>query len=328
VSVVGSPASNGRKAAESARRLAALVENSSDSIVGVDVRGVIQSWNTGAQRLFGYTASDMIGRGGGVLIPPGRTDELEEVLGDDEQFIDSFRFETQLVRLTPPSIEPSKRAQQRRACLSRAVPGGTLNPAAQWLTRLAASSPVAPISRRFRMDLNGLARAGAAQRAPWRACCHLRLVDDDLAHCDTTPPSELPLVVGQTIAGRYRVGNIIGEGGMGIVCAATHVGLGTPVAVKLIRSDLKGDLESVQRFVNEARTAAALKGEHVARVFDVGQLETGEPYLVMEHLEGVSLDAFIHERGPLGQAEAVDIVLQAWEGLAEAHAVSLVHRDI
>lgn len=89
---------SGRKTAESARWLAALVENSSDSIMGVDGRGIIQSWNTGAQRLFGYTATEMIGRRSDVLIPAGRTDELEEVLGDNEQFIDSFRFETQRVR--------------------------------------------------------------------------------------------------------------------------------------------------------------------------------------------------------------------------------------
>jgi diguanylate cyclase (GGDEF)-like protein/PAS domain S-box-containing protein len=66
--------------------------------VGVDFHGVIQSWNAGAQRLFGYTSAEMIGRRSDVLIPLGRTDELEEVLGDDEQFIDSFRFETQRVR--------------------------------------------------------------------------------------------------------------------------------------------------------------------------------------------------------------------------------------
>jgi serine/threonine-protein kinase len=115
---------------------------------------------------------------------------------------------------------------------------------------------------------------------------------------------------------------------MGVVCIATHVHLGTPVAIKLIRSDLKHDPDSLARFWNEARTAAALKGEHIARVYDFGQLETGEPYLVMEHLEGIGLDAFIAERGPLSQFEAVDILLQACEGLAEAHSVSLVHRDI
>src|SRR5689334_670311 len=105
VPVAASPASTPRKPAESARWLAALVENSSDSIVGVDVRGVIQSWNAGAQRLFGYTPSEMLGRRGDVLIPPGRTDELEEVLGDDEQFIDSFRFETQRVRKDGTPVE-------------------------------------------------------------------------------------------------------------------------------------------------------------------------------------------------------------------------------
>jgi serine/threonine protein kinase len=104
--------------------------------------------------------------------------------------------------------------------------------------------------------------------------------------------------------------------------------LGTPVAIKLIHSELKDDAEAVQRFVNEARAAAALKGEHIARVFDVGLLESGEPYLVMEQLEGTGLDQYLHERGPLAQSEAVDIVLQACEGLAEAHASALVHRDI
>jgi serine/threonine-protein kinase len=115
---------------------------------------------------------------------------------------------------------------------------------------------------------------------------------------------------------------------MGVVCAATHLGLNAPVAVKLIRSDLKHDHESVVRFLNEARTAASLKGEHIARVYDVGQLDSGEPYLVMEQLDGMPLDAYIEERAPLPIAEAVDIVLQACEGLAEAHAVALVHRDI
>ena len=136
------------------------------------------------------------------------------------------------------------------------------------------------------------------------------------------------MVPGQVIGERYLIGSVIGEGGMGVVCAATHVGLGTPVAIKLIRPDLKHDAESVVRFLNEARTAAALKGEHIARVYDVGQLETGEPYLVMEQLEGVSLDSFLAERGALPQTEAVDIVLQACDGLAEAHAVNLVHRDV
>jgi serine/threonine-protein kinase len=138
----------------------------------------------------------------------------------------------------------------------------------------------------------------------------------------------LPIAPGQIIAERYLVGEVLGEGGMGVVCAGTHVLLGTPVAIKLIHSELKDDAEAVGRFVNEARTAAGLKGEHTARVFDAGQLETGEPYLVMEQLEGLSLDQYLLGRGPLPHADAVAIVMQVCEGLAEAHAASLVHRDI
>jgi diguanylate cyclase (GGDEF)-like protein/PAS domain S-box-containing protein len=110
-----------RARAESSRWLAALVENSSDSIVGVDVHGIIQSWNAGAQRLFGYTASEMIGRRGEALIPPGRTDELEEVLGEDEQFIDSFRFETHRVRKDGTLVDVAVSASRVRDDESRAL---------------------------------------------------------------------------------------------------------------------------------------------------------------------------------------------------------------
>lgn len=105
---------SGRKTAESARWLAALVENSNDSIMGVDARGIIQSWNAGAQRLFGYGAAEMIGRRSDVLIPPDRTDELDEVLGDQEQFIDSFRFETLRVRKDRSLIEVAFTASRVR----------------------------------------------------------------------------------------------------------------------------------------------------------------------------------------------------------------------
>jgi hypothetical protein len=137
-----------------------------------------------------------------------------------------------------------------------------------------------------------------------------------------------PITPGQVIGGRYLVGTLIGQGGMGVVCAATHLGLGTPVAIKLIRSDLKQDAEFIERFLNEARRAAALKGEHVAGVHDVGQLESGEPYLVMERLEGVELETYLRERGPLDPRHAVELVLQICEGLEEAHAAGIVHRDL
>jgi serine/threonine-protein kinase len=115
---------------------------------------------------------------------------------------------------------------------------------------------------------------------------------------------------------------------MGIVCEAIHLELGTPVAVKFIHSDLVDNPDMVQRFLNEARTAAGLRSEHIARVYDAGRLDSGEHYLVMERLDGTGLDGLIKELGPLEPREAVDLVLQACEGLAEAHAVGLVHRDI
>jgi serine/threonine-protein kinase len=137
-----------------------------------------------------------------------------------------------------------------------------------------------------------------------------------------------PIAPGQVIGGRYLVGTLIGHGGMGVVCAATHLGLETPVAIKLIRSDLKHDAEFVERFLNEARRAAALKGEHIAGVHDVGQLESGEPYLVMERLEGIELEGYLREHGPLEPRHAVELVLQICEGLEEAHAAGIVHRDL
>jgi eukaryotic-like serine/threonine-protein kinase len=115
---------------------------------------------------------------------------------------------------------------------------------------------------------------------------------------------------------------------MGIVCEAIHLELDTPVAVKFIHSDLVDNPDMVQRFLNEARTAAGLRSEHIARVYDAGRLDSGQPYLVMERLEGTGLDGLIKDLGPLEPREAVDLVLQACEGLAEAHAVGLVHRDI
>jgi serine/threonine-protein kinase len=142
---------------------------------------------------------------------------------------------------------------------------------------------------------------------------------------DAQPP---PVVPGQVIGERYRVGTLIGRGGMGVVCAATHVGLDVAVAIKFIRTDLKDSSEFVQRFLNEARRAAVLKSEHIARVHDVGQLESGDLYLVMERLDGCSLDAHIREQGPLPPAVAVNLVLQACDGLSEAHAAGIVHRDI
>ncbi len=138
----------------------------------------------------------------------------------------------------------------------------------------------------------------------------------------------LPVEVGDTIAGKYRVDAVIGAGGMGIVLAATHVELERKVAVKLIRPELTEDPAIVERLMLEARAAAGIRSEHVGSVLDVGRLEGGAPYIVMEFLEGTEFAALLAARGRLPIIETVDLVLQVCEALAHAHKKHIVHRDL
>ena len=138
-------------------------------------------------------------------------------------------------------------------------------------------------------------------------------------------PDRDSIKVGTVIGGKYRVESVLGQGGAGIVVAAVHRELRQHVAIKLLHND--ADAEHKERFLREARAAVRLHGEHVARVTDVGRLPRGAPYLVMEMLHGEDLGKLV-ERGRLPVAQAVDFVLQACEGLAEAHAHGIVHRDV
>jgi hypothetical protein len=136
------------------------------------------------------------------------------------------------------------------------------------------------------------------------------------------------VLVGQVVAGKYRIDSVIGEGGMGWVVVAYHLQLDTKVAIKLLKAELASNAEAVERFAREARAAVRITSPHVARVFDVGTLESGAPYMVMEYLDGGDLASMIQKRGPLPIQEAVDYVLQACEAIAEAHAAGIVHRDL
>ena len=130
------------------------------------------------------------------------------------------------------------------------------------------------------------------------------------------------------IAGKYRIERVLGAGGMGVVVAAHHLQLDIPVAVKFL---LRGSLESeggIERFSREARAAAKITNDHVARVFDVGTLDNGSPYIVLEFLDGSDLSSRLRESGPMQFDEAVECVLQACEVLAEAHSLGIVHRDL
>jgi len=140
--------------------------------------------------------------------------------------------------------------------------------------------------------------------------------------------SLVPVREGDLLAGKYRIERVLGVGGMGVVVAARHEELGQLVAIKFVRDQALGNAEAVERFLREARAAVRLKSEHVARVLDVGKLESGAPYMVMEFLEGNDLAQVLVSDGPLPLVKAVTLVLQACEAVAEAHAAGIVHRDL
>ncbi len=137
-----------------------------------------------------------------------------------------------------------------------------------------------------------------------------------------------PVSVGDVLAGKYRIDRVLGAGGMGVVVAATHVDLDQKVAIKFLLPQALANPEVVERFTREARAAVKIQSEHVARVSDVGKLESGAPYMVMEYLEGSDLAHRIASGPPLSVAEAARFLLEACEALAEAHAAGIVHRDI
>ena len=133
---------------------------------------------------------------------------------------------------------------------------------------------------------------------------------------------------GQILAGKFRIERVLGQGGMGIVVAATHLQLDERVALKFLLPDALANPEAVERFAREARASVKIKSEHVARVSDVGTLESGSPYMVMEYLHGEDLAAWVRRNGALPVPEAIEFLLQACEAIAEAHALGIVHRDL
>ncbi len=134
--------------------------------------------------------------------------------------------------------------------------------------------------------------------------------------------------VGEILLGKYRVERTLGRGGMGYVLAVRHVELDELFAIKLLSRDALRNADAVARFVREARAAARMKSEHVARVVDVGHFDDGAVYIIMEHLHGRDLGEELRERGPLPLEEAITYVLQACDAISEVHAEGFVHRDI
>jgi len=133
---------------------------------------------------------------------------------------------------------------------------------------------------------------------------------------------------GDLLAGKYRVERVLGAGGMGYVVAALHEQLEQRVAVKMLVPELAEDQDAAARFLREARAAVRIQSEHVARVLDVGELDNGAPYMVMEFLSGRDVARELEAVKNFEIGTAIDYVLQACEAVAEAHAIGVIHRDL
>jgi serine/threonine protein kinase len=142
------------------------------------------------------------------------------------------------------------------------------------------------------------------------------------------PSAGRPPGPGDILASKYRVERVLGIGGMGMVVAATHLQLGRVVALKLMLPETAASPETAARFIQEARAAAEVQSEHVVRVLDVGSLDDGSPYMVMEFLRGNDFARLLRTHGPLPVVDVAGYILQACEAVAEAHALGIVHRDL
>ena len=175
-----------------------------------------------------------------------------------------------------------------------------------------AHQPVArPIDAPSR-DRQRAARAASSQPPPFE-------------NLETAPP---PPLLGQILGAKYRALRILGEGGMGSVYECEHMQLHRRVAVKVLHPQQAKKKASVQRFQNEAHVAGAIGHPNICEVYDMGELEDGSPFLVMELLQGETLAERIASEGALPFDDIIDVVSQVLSGLVAAHDKGIIHRDI
>jgi serine/threonine protein kinase len=135
-------------------------------------------------------------------------------------------------------------------------------------------------------------------------------------------------LIGVVIGGKYQVRSLLGSGGMGSVFEAVHVGIGRHCAVKILNANQLQKKDAVRRFHHEARAAARIGHPNICEVYDLGTLEDGRPYLVMEKLVGETWADCIAREGGLPIADVIDVMRQVLSGLFAAHENGILHRDI
>ena len=171
------------------------------------------------------------------------------------------------------------------------------------------------------MDDTQRERAAAASAAPEPSVVKGGAAADSEAE-------DRPSLVGQLLAGRYRIDRLLGQGGMGAVFLAEHVHMRKAVAVKVLHREMTYLQEVVARFEREAVAAGRIEHAHVASATDFGRLEDGSFYLVLEYVEGKSLRQMLDDGGPLSTERALHVASQIADALSAAHAAGIVHRDL
>jgi serine/threonine protein kinase len=144
----------------------------------------------------------------------------------------------------------------------------------------------------------------------------------------TSEKTSTEALVGTVLDGMYRIETVLGEGGMGVVYDATQLRLEKRVAIKVMARELASNEEALARFRREARVTSTLGHPHIVQVSDFSVTPTGEPYLVMEFLEGEDLEHRLHRAGRISAVEMVRIIKQVASALAATHAKGIVHRDL
>src|SRR5262245_3579430 len=132
---------------------------------------------------------------------------------------------------------------------------------------------------------------------------------------------------GLVLAGRYRLEEKLGEGGMGTVWKCEHLVLCAPVAVKVLDRDVSRDEEAHDRFIREARAAATLRSPHVVQILDYG-IDEGYPYIAMELLEGETLQKRLARLGKLTPIDTARIIAHVARAVGRAHEAGIIHRDL
>jgi eukaryotic-like serine/threonine-protein kinase len=135
-------------------------------------------------------------------------------------------------------------------------------------------------------------------------------------------------LIGTVLAGNYEILEVLGQGGMGVVYRGKHSLMERIVAIKMLLSQLISDTNSVKRFQQESKAAARLKHPHIIDVYDFGISPAGQPYIVMEFLEGTPLSDLIKKEGQIGVERSIKLIAQACDALDHAHKQGVVHRDL